>query len=117
MTDREKVIKSLECCFNTYSCKNGCIYWNNESLPKGIYCRNALVIEAMELLKKEPEIIHCRDCAYFETEQRELVAQIFLFKNICKRWGEGCATLPDGFCFLGKEKEAEEKEQKRHDRD
>lgn len=64
--------------------------------------------------KQQVKIIRCRNCAHFETDHMELVDGIpmILAHNICTRWGDGCATSPDGFCFL-----AEGKEQKRHDRD
>ena len=53
------------------------------------------------------EIVRCMDCKYFETDHFENVNGIPLIvaHEICMRWGDGCKTSPDGYCFMGERKE------------
>lgn len=96
MTDREKVLKGLEICAR--GCSEHCDYWDQR------YDRQEILIaDALEQLRHQPEIIHCQNCAHFETDHWELVDGIPLIvaHNVCTKWGDGCATSPDGYCFLG----------------
>ena len=51
MADREKVMKTLELCSRTRACSKSCIYWNYGEHHDGVYCRDALMKDALELLK------------------------------------------------------------------
>ena len=54
---------------------------------------------------------HCRDCKYFEYDSVAKVDGIPLIvaHEICSKWGDGCKTMEDGYCFLFKPKvESEE---------
>ena len=44
----------------------------------------------------------CKDCKYFEYDSAAKVDGIPLIvaHEICKRWGNGCKTKEDGYCFL-----------------
>ena len=44
----------------------------------------------------------CKDCRYFESDHWEKVDGIPLIvaHEICNRWGDGCKTSEDGYCFL-----------------
>ena len=52
------------------------------------------------------ELIRCKDCRYFETNHWEKVNEIPLIvaHEICTRWGEGCKTAEDGYCFMAERK-------------
>lgn len=52
---------------------------------------------------------HCRDCKYFEYDSVAKVDGIPLIvaHEICSKWGNGCKTREDGYCFLFKPKEEE----------
>lgn len=52
------------------------------------------------------EIIHCRDCKYYEMDVVDEMAgfPIIVAHNICNRWGRGCKTNQDGFCHLAEPK-------------
>lgn len=52
---------------------------------------------------------HCKDCKYFEYDSVAKVNGIPLIvaHEICKRWGDGCKTSEDGYCFLFEPKESE----------
>lgn len=52
-------------------------------------------------------LIRCKDCKHFETDHFENVNGIPLIvaHEICVRWGDGCKTSPDGYCFMAERKE------------
>ena len=47
------------------------------------------------------ELIQCKDCQYFEADHWEEINGIPLIvaHKICTRWGGGCKTAEDGYCF------------------
>ena len=53
MTDREKVIKGLECCSSAEECGKQCPYWDDKGA-----CRTHLEADALALLKtQEPRVM------------------------------------------------------------
>lgn len=52
----------------------------------------------------QPEVIRCRDCKYFELDHFEKVGgvpiPIIVAHEICMKWGEGCKSSIDGWCFM-----------------
>lgn len=56
----------------------------------------------LELLEQEPKTGHCRDCKYFEYDSVAKVdgAPLIVAHEICSKWGNGCKTKEDGYCFL-----------------
>lgn len=52
----------------------------------------------------------CKDCKYFEYDSVAKVDGIPLIvaHEICSKWGDGCKTKEDGYCFLFEPKESEE---------
>ena len=55
------------------------------------------------------DVIRCRDCKYFERDSWARVNGIPLIvaHEICRKWGDGCKTSPDGYCFMAERKEDE----------
>lgn len=53
------------------------------------------------------EIIRCEDCKHYETDHFENLNGIPLIvaHDICMRWGDGCKTSSDGYCFMAERKE------------
>lgn len=51
----------------------------------------------------------CKGCKYFEYDSMAKVDGIPLIvaHEICKRWGDGCKTSEDGYCFLYEPQEIE----------
>ena len=48
-----------------------------------------------------PKMERCKDCKYFEYDTLEKVNGKLIFAHeICSRWGDGCQTKKDGYCFL-----------------
>ena len=58
---------------------------------------------------QEPKIGHCKDCKYFEYNSVAKVDGIPLIvaHEICKRWGDGCKTKENGYCFMFEPQESE----------
>ena len=59
----------------------------------------------------KPKIIRCKECKYFEYDS---VAKtkvdgipLIVAHEICSKWGDGCKTSEDGWCFLAEQKESE----------
>ena len=50
----------------------------------------------------QPKVGQCKDCKYFEYDSVAKVDGIPLIvaHEICSRWGNGCKTKEDGYCFL-----------------
>lgn len=90
--------------------------------PKPTECENAVdrdtIIREMEKRHKEGDAITigyiknlppvtpkqrlCKDCKFFEYDHVENVDGITLIvaHEVCNRWGNGCQTKEDGYCFL-----------------
>lgn len=60
--------------------------------------------------EQEPKTGHCKDCRYFEYDSVAKVDGIPLIvaHEICSRWGDGCKTKEDGYCFLFEPQERSE---------
>ena len=64
--------------------------------------------EALHEIKKTG---HCKECKYFEHDSVETVYGIpLIVHEICSKWGNGCKTREDGYCFLFEPQESEDKE-------
>lgn len=52
--------------------------------------------------KEQPKIGHCKNCKYFEYDSVAKVDGIPLIvaHEVCNKWGDGCKTKEDGYCFL-----------------
>ena len=80
---------------------------DNEKLDNSkLYQEHKLILE---LLEQEPKAGNCKDCKYFECDSVAEVDGIPLIvaHEICKRWGNGCKTKEDGYCFLFEPQESE----------
>ena len=55
------------------------------------------------------KIGRCKDCKYFEYDNVAKVDGIPLIvaHEICSRWGSGCMTIENGYCFLYEPQESE----------
>lgn len=53
---------------------------------------------------------HCKDCKYFEYDSMAKVdgVPLIVAHEICSKWGNGCKTKEDGYCFLFEPQESEE---------
>ena len=92
MTDREKVIKGLECCtfiLGKRKC-NECPYQSDN----GCY---QLQDDFHAMLKEQEAVVRCKDCKHSEEWYGD--------KRRCFLWHEsGIDVFEDGFCNYGKRK-------------
>lgn len=60
-------------------------------------------------VKPQEKTGHCKDCKYFEYDSVAKVDGIPLIvaHEICSKWGDGCKTKEDGYCFLFEPQESE----------
>lgn len=54
-------------------------------------------------IKKMIPLVRCKECKHYELDSLANVNGIPLIvaHQICKRWGNGCKTDENGFCFMG----------------
>lgn len=71
--------------------------------------RNA--VDALPPVTPQPKMRWCKDCKYFEYDSVAKVDGIPLIvaHEICSKWGDGCKTKEDGYCFLFEPQESEDK--------
>lgn len=72
MADREKVIEGLENCKDIHRAgrwAQGCAFcgYADKRQPD---CFLALMDDAIALLKEQPEIVRCKDCKHWDSEER-----------------------------------------------
>ena len=80
-----------------------CFASNNDA-----QCFKGIIGELPSVNPQEP-IGHCKGCKYFEYDSWAKVNGIPLIvaHEICSRWGDGCKTSEDGYCFLFEPQESE----------
>lgn len=86
--------------------------WNSITNSKGENLEE-IISQLPPINSQKPKTGHCKDCKYFEYNSVAKVDGIPLIvaHEICSRWGDGCKTSENGYCFLFKSKaESEEKE-------
>ena len=51
----------------------------------------------------------CRDCEHFEPDHWEVINYLpmIVAHEVCTRWGKGCKTSEDGYCFLWEKKKGQ----------
>lgn len=68
------------------------------------------VCEMARALRLGKPLPRCKECKYFEYDSVAKVDGIPLIvaHEICNKWGDGCKTKEDGYCFLFEPQESEE---------
>ena len=58
--------------------------------------------EAKRWKRKYKSIIRCKDCRFFERDHVKTAfgVPVITAHEVCNKWGEGCKTNENGFCFL-----------------
>lgn len=49
------------------------------------------------------KVVRCKDCKYFELDHFENYDgfAVIVAHEICTKWGSGCKTDTNGYCFMG----------------
>ena len=77
-------------------------------IPDGIIFR--YIPERASITIESTELIKCKHCKYYvEDVVNEVIpgVPIIMGHTMCTKWGNGCKTDPDGYCFMA-EKEGTE---------
>jgi hypothetical protein len=66
-------------------------------------------IKALPPVTQKSKTGHCKNCKYFEYDSVAKVDGIPLIvaHEICNKWGNGCKTSEDGYCYMFESKESE----------
>jgi len=61
------------------------------------------------------EVVRCKDCKYFEYDHVTVVdgVPLIMAHECCTRWGDGCKSNENGYCFLAEKKEQTDGNDKR----
>ena len=80
---------------------------------KKMYCLDDKCQQAEDMAIKALEQGHCKDCKYFEYDSMVKVdgVPLIVAHEICLKWGDGCKTSEDGYCFLFEPKMQAESEE------
>ena len=62
----------------------------------------SLLYALLKAIRNGTPLNRCKDCKYFETDVIAKVGEIPLIvgHEMCSKWGDGCKTKEDGYCFL-----------------
>ena len=77
--------------------------------------RDLMLLNAEQMIHALPSVTqksgHCKECKYFEYDSVAKVDGIPLIvaHEICNKWGDGCKTSEDGYCYLFEPQEREDK--------
>ena len=61
-------------------------------------------IESVPTIDAVP-VVRCKDCKWFAYSRPYSETPVLMMNLVCFKWGRGCRTDPDGFCFMGERKE------------
>lgn len=100
---------SRQAVLDTISESNAISFYEAQEDSKECYYEIRQVVEKMPPVTPQSNIGYCKDCKYFEYDSVAKVDGIPLIvaHEICKRWGDGCKTKEDGYCFLFEPKMSE----------
>ena len=73
-----------------YKCMNCNRYFNDIDFEEPL--QPVWESKCMNIKVDMVEVVRCKDCKHFE-----LFDGVF---PVCRKWGNGCATEKDGFCYL-----------------
>ena len=54
------------------------------------------------------EPVRCKDCKWFADSVPYWELPLLMMNHVCTKWGRGCRTDLDGFCFMGERKDDDE---------
>ena len=103
MEEIEK-LQTVELCEDCVSRKSAV-----EAVRDHDWMQAVFTISHLPSVMPERKMGHCKGCKYFEYDSVAKVDEMPLIvaHEICKRWGDGCKTSEDGYCFLYEPQESE----------
>lgn len=72
---------------------------------------SAYYISILPPVTPQPKMGRCKNCKYFEYDSLAKVDGVTLIvaHENCIKWGGGCKTSEDGYCFMFEPKESDDK--------
>jgi len=107
---REELLKAIDTWDKFGYTETGCFVRE----PKGDYVPYIHYDDVIKCIKGMPPVTQksgkCKNCKYFEYDSVAKVDGIPLIvaHEICNKWGDGCKTKEDGYCYLFEPQESEE---------
>lgn len=80
------------------------------NLASGWIARPKLDHKGVNVTVEMSELGLCKDCKYFEYDSVARTGSgipIIVAHEICSKWGNGCKTRADGYCFMFESRESE----------
>ena len=79
------------------------------NLPSGWIARPKVDHKGINVTLEMSELILCKDCKHYETDSMAMIdgIPIIVAHSICNKWGGGCKTEPNGYCYLAEKTEGE----------
>lgn len=77
-------------------------------IPDGFIFEVKAKLASVEVVEKE--LIRCKHCKYYvEDVINEVIpgVPIITGHTMCTKWGNGCKTDPEGYCFMAEKEETE----------
>ena len=60
-------------------------------------------------MAKVEELVRCKDCIYFHLHKVDYWGDAsvppLIGNHVCDKWGQGCRTEPEGFCYMGERRD------------
>ena len=109
---REREVNDSVCGLCEYDCSHGLDGFANEcpgfekddcfKLNEKYKAEWLDISNLPSLTPQKPKIGHCKDCKYFEYDSMANVdgVPLIVAHEICSKWGDGCKTRENGYCFL-----------------
>ena len=67
--------------------------------------QNDIVVNLVTILKAQKENILCKDCKFYDEDVWvQSPMPLIVAHHRCRKWGNGCQTEPEGFCYMGEKK-------------
>ena len=91
------------------------IKWHEDCLGEIMQNRSEAAItafvECIMRINAQPtidavEVVRCKDCKHYLRNKIHVIEGIPLMCNeVCEKWGGGCRTDENGFCYMGERSE------------
>ena len=107
---RDELLKAIDTWDKFGYTETGCFVRE----PKGDYVPYIHYDDVIKSIKGMPSVTQksgkCKNCKYFEYDSVAKVdgVPLIVAHEICSKWGDGCKTKEDGYCFLFEPQESEE---------
>ena len=118
--EQQDAIEECTCC--EYRVGGECCYADVEQtedaisrdVARRIIDSGRSIEQMLEVLNNTPSVNpqpktgHCKDCKYYDRVANVDGIPLIVAHEFCSRWGYGCKTKENGYCFLFEPQESED---------